>query len=248
MKYCILVLIVVINSLSTLAQSNINSQQHQRADHETVLGFAEQYDSLPKLHFAVVSQDEYNKLPQNRHWTLPQPERYKEYFFINTTAGKQKFKRYKDDGMGKGWNGDELLGYSPLLNLYAICSNSTAEGIGFSTLFLLDGRNGFQYHIVSWGDWHVSIPVPSVNNRFFAYYTNTEYKHKNTDLCILSFHPAAEKGKAFKPFASLHSDEFAIEDMRWVDDTTLYIKGYEEIYENQQWVKKYQYYKTGIPR
>jgi hypothetical protein len=248
MKYFVFVLIIVANSLCALAQRKGSGQVQHSAGNETVLGFAEEYDSLPKLAFAVASPDEYNQLPQNRLWTKPSLKVNRGYFFINTSAGKQKFKQYKDDGVNEGWNGDELLGYSPLLHLYALCSNSSAEGIGFSTLFLLDSKNGFRYQIVSWGDWHVSLPVPSANNHFFAYYTNTEYKHKNADLCILSFNPTAEKGKAFEPFASLHSDEFAIEDIRWADDTTLYIKGYEEVYENQQWIKKYQYYKTKIPR
>jgi hypothetical protein len=45
-------------------------------------------------------------------------------------------------------------------------------------------------------------------------------------------------------YASYTSQDFAIEKIVWKTDNSFYVKGYEEVYENEKWVKKYKYYKT----
>ncbi|PYF74803.1 hypothetical protein [Pedobacter nutrimenti] len=246
MKNYVFMLMLLIPSLLAKAQRKTEQHKAPLNDNQIIIGYADQYEVLPKLKFTKATSRQYDQLVQKNSWTKPKLKLLKGYFSIRTREGKQRFKQYSDGGAGKGWNGYELLGYSSLLNLYALTANSTAEGIGFATLFLLDAKNGFRYHIASFGDWHVSLPQPSPKQRFVVYYSNTEYKHKNSDLGVLSFNPKAGKGKIFSLFASLHSDEFAIAQIRWANDTTLYVKGYQEIYEHQKWVKKYGYYKVEI--
>ncbi|WP_157263057.1 hypothetical protein [Pedobacter steynii] len=247
MKYKYLfIFLLSINCTSIYAQKKVNNQKISSDYREVILGTTEEYQKLPHLKLKSASAEDFDQLPETNFWTMPKVEKANHHFYIQTSKGKQKFKIYSNEGNQKGWNGYELLGYSHLLSLYAISSNSSSEGIGFGELFLLDPKNSFKYHISSFGDWYVSLPVPSTQHKNFAYYHNTQYQHKNSDIGILKFNAKAAAGKAFKPVASLHSDEFAVEEMRWADDNILYIKGFEEIYNCDKWIKKYKYYRAAL--
>lgn len=187
-------------------------------------------------------------MPSPKAWTMPYVETENGHFYIQTAKGRQKFKTYSNGGARKGWNGYELLGFLSRLNYYAISNNSSAEGIGFGQLFLLDAKNGFRYPVASFGDWHVGLPLPSVNYLNFVYYENTAYQHKNTDIGVLQYDPKAPVGQAWKAIASLHSNDFAVEEIRWASDSVFYIKGYEEVYQQQKWLKNYSYYQVELPQ
>lgn len=248
MKYKYLfVLILSINCRDIYAQKKVSTQKAVPDYREVNLGTAEEYEKLPNLELKPAAAADFDQLPEPKFWSMPKVEKENNHFYIQTSKGKQKFKMYSNEGKQKGWNGHELLGYSPLFRFYAISSNSSSEGIGFGELFLLEPKSSFKYHISSFGDWYVSLPIPSTQHQYFAYYYNTQYQHKNSDIGILKFDAKAAAGKTFKPIASLHSDEFGVEEMRWASDNVLYIKGYEEVYDGEKWIKKYKYYRAVMP-
>ena len=45
-------------------------------------------------------------------------------------------------------------------------------------------------------------------------------------------------------YCSKKNHRFAIEKIVWKTDNSFFVKGYEEVYENEEWIKKYKYYKT----
>lgn len=210
------------------------------------IGYYDTYEKLLKLTFEIITEDEFLSVKSKVNISDFIPEQNHSYFYIQTTEKKHKYKKYIDGGNDKGWNGYVFLGYNPALKNYILTENSTAEGIGFGGLFLLDSVTNFTYNIVSFGDSSVESPISSPNNKYLVYYDNSVYEHKNCDIGVLKINDKSNPKKYLTEYASYHSDEFAIEKMIWKSDTSFYIKGYQENYENEKWVKKYTYYKTTL--
>lgn len=211
---------------------------------EIDFGYYDKYEKLPKLKFIQISEDEFSMLEQRDFMDTRSPKQNKDFFFIRTAVKSYKFKKYKDYGGNESWNGYEYLGYYPETKLFAISENSTSEGIGFGQLTLLDSLSDYKFNIVSIGDDRVELPIPSINNNYFVYYYNSVYEHKNSEIGILKIHDRSNMSAYLSEYASYQSDDFAIEKIVWKSDKSFYVKGYEEVYENEDWVKKYSYYKT----
>lgn len=211
---------------------------------QVVLGYSEQFEKLPKLVFDTISESEFNQLQTKKYLTQLKPEQRGNYFFVQTAAQKHRFKKYADYGGEASWSGNELMGYYPALKLYALTENSTSENLGFGELFLLDSLTDYQYTIVSFGDGSVQLPIPSVQNKYLVYYYNAMYDHKDADIGILKINSKGQPEKYLTEYASYHSTDFAVEKIVWKSDHCFYVKGYEEVYENEKWVKKYKYYRT----
>lgn len=208
------------------------------------LGYNDTYDKLPKLTFDQISEAEFNSFHSKNFIQKLKIEEKDNSFFIQTSIQKHTFKKYTDYGGDESWSGYEFLGYYPALKLYALTKNATSEHIGFGELFLLDSINDYQYNIISFGDGSVELPIPSNNYKYLVYYYNSVYKHKNCDIGVLKINDKLKPQNYLTEFSSFHSDEFKIEKIVWKSDHSFYVKGYEEIYENKKWIKKYNYYKT----
>jgi hypothetical protein len=208
------------------------------------VGLTEKYEKLPKLKFVAISKTEFEKHQSDSFLEKPKMEKKGNYFFVTTQIQKHKFKKYKDWGGEESWSGTEFLGYYPKLKLYAMTSNSTSESLGFGDLFLLDKTNDYKYSIVSFGDGSVELPIPSKNNTYLVYFYNSVYEHKNCDIGVLKVNDKKIPARFFTEHTSYHSDDFAVEKIIWVSDNSFLVKGYEEIHENGNWIKKFNYYKT----
>jgi hypothetical protein len=208
------------------------------------LGYMDTYDRLPKLQFDTISESEFNNKRDKFTLLKPALKSKGNYFFISTNEQQHKFKKYNDYGDDKGYNGYEYVGYYPKLKLFALTENSSSEGLGFGELFLLDSITDYKYKIISFGDGSVTPPIPSPNNKYLVYYDNSVYEQKNCDIGILKINSKTSPENFLKEYAYHHSDQFAIEQLIWVTDNTIFVKGYEEVRENDEWVKKFRYYKA----
>ncbi len=141
------------------------------------IGYDENYQKLPKLIFETADEAEFLALEQKRYIETFKPEEKGNFFYIQSRLKKHKFKKYDDYGGKLSWSGFEFSGYYPATKLYAITEHSTSENLNFSQLFLLDSLNGYHYNIISFGDASVSLPVPSINNKYFVYFYNAVYDH-----------------------------------------------------------------------
>lgn len=235
-------------SISNIVKSDILNTKTQpkivENDKIIEIGYVETFDKLPKLVFDSISEIDFNKIKSNKFIEKYKAEEKGNFFFIKTESKIYQFKKYQNYGGEDSWNGNELFGYYPSLNLFAISKNSTSEGLGFGELFLLDKTNDYQYKIVSFGDGSVELPIPSPNNKFMVYYYNGVYQHKNCDIGLLKINRKSEPKKYFSEYSSYQSNDFAIEKIIWKSDNCFYVKGYEEIYENENWIKKYKFYMT----
>lgn len=208
------------------------------------LGYYDTYEKLPKLTFVKIPEKDFLKLEQKNYVVTQNPSKGKDCFYIQTAFEKHKYNNYKDYGAEKSWSGFEYLGYYPDFNLYAITENSTSENLGFGQLFLLDSLTDYKYNIISFGDVGVELPIPSINNKFFVYFYNSVYDHKNCDIGLLKINSKSDPSNYLIEYASYNSTEFAVDKLLWKSDNCFYVKGYEEIYENDVWVKKFTFYKT----
>lgn len=210
------------------------------------LGYADTYDSLPKLHFDIISESDFDKVHFEYSFTKPELKNKGVNFFVTTSSMEHNFKKYDDYGGDEGFSGYEFIGYYPQLKLYALTENSTSESLGFGELFLLDSLSDYTYKIISFGDGSVSAPIPSPSNKYLVYYDNSVYEHKNCNIGILKVNSKSSPKSYLTEYASYYSDEFAIEQLIWASDNTILIKGYEEVYENEEWVKYFKYYKANL--
>ena len=210
----------------------------------TDIGYSDKFDMLPKLVFDSISETEFGTLQEQTFISKIKTEQKEGNFFIKTNAAKHKFEQYRDYGGNKSWNGYELLGYYTKLKLFAINQQTTSEGIAFGQLFLLDSVTDQAYNIVSFGDGSVALPIPSPGNKYLVYYYNAVYQHKNADIGILKINNRAYPKTFLKEYASFNSTSFAIEQIVWKSDNCFYVKGYEEVYIKDKWIKQYKYYQT----
>jgi len=208
------------------------------------IGYPDTYEKLPKLTFETITEKEFLSLEPIKPMQIFKPEQNGNFFYIRTALKKHKFKKYRNYGGAESWSGFEYLGYYPASKFFAITENSTSESLGFGQLFLLDSLNDYKYNIISFGDGAVELPIPSINNKYFVYFYNSVYEHKNCDIGVLKVNDRLNPKNYLSEYASYTSQDFAIEKIVWKTDNSFYVKGYEEVYENEKWVKKYKYYKT----
>lgn len=208
------------------------------------VGYYERYQKLPKLTFEAVAEKEFLALVEKEYLQMVKPEQNDQFFFIQTALKKHRFKKYRDYGGEEGMSGYEFLGYYPDFKLFAITENSTAENLGFGQLILLDSANEYFYNIISFGDGSIALPIPSINNKYFVYFYNSVYEHKNCDIGVLKINDKSKPEAYLSEYTSYQSDDFAIEKIVWKSDRIFYVKGYQENYENKKWVKQFKYYKT----
>lgn len=208
------------------------------------IGYYEKYEKLPKLTFETTTEKDFLSLEQKKNIQSLKPEQNSNFFYVQTSSRKHKFKKYRDYGGAESWSGFVLLGYYPISKLFAIQENSTSDNLSFGQLFLLDSLNNYEYNIISFGDGAVELPIPSINNKYFVYFYNSVYEHKNCDIGVLKISDKSNPKNYLSEFASYNSKDFAIEKIVWKTDNSFFVKGYEEVYENDKWVKKYKYYKT----
>jgi hypothetical protein len=234
----------VFSSTVDAKDTNIKSAVDKNKENKhIVLGYADTYEKLPKLVFSKITQAEYETYTAEFLFAENTIEPKGNFLYVRTDIKKHKFKKYKDYGAQKGHAGAELLGYYTALNMYTISESSTAEGLGFSELALLDKKTDYFYHLISIGDGRVQLPIPSKNNRYMVYFYNAAYQPKSSDICVLKIGDKASPKNYLTEYASYHSDEFAIEDIIWIDDNSFVVKGYEQM-QNEGSKKKYQFYKT----
>ncbi|ENA1795658.1 hypothetical protein ABF176_002505 [Flavobacterium psychrophilum] len=208
------------------------------------IGYYEKYEKLPKLTFETITENEFLSLLPKKIIDTLKLEQNNNFFYVKTTLKKHKFKKYRDYGGEESWSGYKYLGYYPTSKLFAIQENSTSDNLGFGQLFLLDNLNDYEYNIISFGDGAVEQPIPSVNNKYFVYFYNSVYEHKNCDIGVLKINDKSNPKTYLNEYASYNSQDFAVEKIVWKSDNSFFVKGYEEVYENEEWVKKYKYYKT----
>jgi hypothetical protein len=233
----------------TTSKNNLSSEKpilEIDRSKKVAIGYYETYEKLPKLTFDTITEKEFLSIKQKKFIQSLKPLQDNNFFYVETAIQKHKFKQYKDYGGKENWSGFEYLGYYHNLKLYAITENSTDESMGFGKLFLIDSLNNYIYNIISFGDGSVELPIPSINNKYFVYYYNSVYEHKNCQIGILKINDKSHPKNFLTEYASYKSEEFAIEKIVWKTDNIFYVKGYEEIYENKEWVKKYKYYKTEL--
>jgi hypothetical protein len=214
-----------------------------KKDRHIVLGYSDTYQKLPKLVLNTITEAEYKKHTANFLFSENTTEPEGNFLYLETDLKKHKFKKYKDYGAQRGYAGAALLGYYTGLNMYAISESSTAEGLGFSELVLLDKKTDYFYHLVSIGDGRVQLPIPSKNHKYLVYFDNAAYQPKNSDICVLKVGDKANPKTYLQEHASYHSDAFAIEDIIWIDDNRFVVKAYEQVQDNG-WKKQYQFYKA----
>ncbi|TRX38021.1 hypothetical protein FNW52_03725 [Flavobacterium sp. ZT3R18] len=204
------------------------------------------FDNLPKLKFDTISENEYLKYSTIEVWKKTKVKKIGNYFYLKTQKQNHKLKIYKDYGGVESWNGSEFLGFCSNLDCYAITNNSTSEYSGFGELMLLNNQTDFKYNINSFGDGSVELPIPSKNTEFLIYYYNSPYENKNCDIGILKVSTKSDPQHFLREFASYHSNDFAIEEIKWVGDYIIYLKGSEEIHEEGKLIKMYKYFKTKL--
>jgi hypothetical protein len=237
------VLFIFFSTVDAKGNSIKSAAGKNKENKHVVLGYVDTYEKLPKLVFSQITQAEYETYTAKFSFSENSTEPKGNFLYVETDVKKHKFKKYKDYGAQKGHAGTELLGYYTALNMYAISESSTAEGLGFSELVLLDKKTDYFYHIISIGDGRVQLPIPSKNNQYLVYFYNAAYQHKNSDICVLKVGDKANPKTYLQEYASYHSDAFAVEDIIWIDDNSFVVKGYQKM-QNEGWKKKYQFYKT----
>ena len=212
------------------------------------VGYVANYDNLPKLKFEEISEKEFIKSNPITTTILPEIEKNDSHFTIKTKNDSFSFKNYKDHKGNEGWSGSEYMGYYPELAFHVVINSYTSGNLGFAELILIDDTTDNIFDIASIGDGAIAKPIPSPNKDYLIYYYNYIYEQKECFIALLKINPKERNNPKtyLTEHKSFDSKEWAIEEIRWSNNHTCLIKGYEEVYENKEWIKKFKYYKTEI--
>ncbi|MGV3460309.1 MAG: hypothetical protein ACO1N9_07640 [Flavobacterium sp.] len=210
-----------------------------------ILGAKEKFKNLPELQFFPSTEIEFSKYITAKKADLTMLDSL-PIFEIPTVKKHFTYRPYKDYGGEDGWKGIEVNNYYPEIKMYAVTNNWTSDDFGFSELILIDSITSKIYKVASFGDGAVSPPIISPDSKFMAYYDNTMFEQKGCTIGILKINSKKSPAKYLEEYRFYETEEFAIEEIRWINDTSFIVKGYEEVYENETWVKKNSYYKTSL--
>lgn len=225
-----------VNTLKTaLDTSNIFSAVKE-------IGYLDKYENLPNLKFEESSEVEFsNATPIKRSKNSTVASDNSHYYF---TTSREVIQLGKYD-LHKG---TQLTDFFSVKSWYVFTSHSTSEGLGFGTLCILDSITSLKYEIVSINDWNVQIPSLSSDGKYLIYYDNYTYQHKHCfiGVVIVNENQRENKNKYLVEYKSYESNDWAIEELRWIDASTIIIKGYEEKYTNGNWEKQFMYIKASL--
>lgn len=231
------------------SQNGVNNKDITPKDSNNIIpvGYVSTYDSLPKLSFEVISEKTFLDYKKRDKKTLmtSKPIQKDSFFYFNTQSKLWFFKNMVKDWQNlnhEHWY--EYMGYDRALKMYILTEYSVSENLGFGNLMLIDSLTNTRYELISVGDGNVEIPTSSPHNRFLVYYYNYEYEQKNSFIGLLKINNRQNPRTFLLEHASYESTDWGIEDLVWIDDNSFAIKGYEEVYENEKWVKHFSYYKS----
>lgn len=209
--------------INTIGVADENSDDNKVIE----IGYYETYEALPKFRIDSANESDFMLIPSREAFDKNNIEKRGSNLFIQTSKEKLKFKEYKNYGGEVGWSGSEYLGYNSQLKVFAIRNNSTAEGLGFGEMMLIDSVTNDQYKIISLGDYSVSLPEPSVNYKYMVYYQNPEYESGTLSIAVLKI-GQRDSGHFLKEHSGCFMDGgLSIEEIRWKNDKTFYLKMYK---------------------
>lgn len=233
---------------NTNEQKEVNNEDSSKLNTPSIsIGNISRYDSLPKLSFEKIDETTYlhYKSQQKSPLVVPKLRESDSFFYITTKFKKWAFKKatlHSGDIDGENW--DTFIGYYPALKMYAITHNSVSEHLGFGNLSLIDSLTSVQYNLISIGDGAVVAAIPSPNNQFLVYYDNAIYEDNNSFICLLKINSGQNTQNFLKEHASYRSNDWAIEDLVWMNDTSFVLKVYEERSENNVKIKHFSYFQS----
>lgn len=215
---------------------------------EITVGYADRYDSLPKIRFDAASKESFDRLPKQSQLIHKAPAMDKGMLAVPAGKGRLSLKKYDGSpGQGDGFRGWEYAGYFPLLKMHALLSHNVSEHIGFSDLVLIDSITADRYSIVSIGDDAVEVPIPSPGGRFLAYYYNPIYERNSSFIGILAVDAKDSRTKGpISELMSFQTKDWSVEEIRWAGSSSFIVKAYTVEIAGDTRTRKYAYYLAGL--
>ena len=206
------------------------------------------YENLPNLKFSKITKNQFDKAQSKQKNILPKIRKNDSFLFIKTKSENLKFKVYKDYKENGSWSGSEYVGYYPKLKFYAIQTNYIADYLGFSELTLIDSISNNKYDIISPGDGAIEQPITSLDKKYLVYNYNDMYEFQGCFIGIIKVDEFNKNNpkKYLTEFKSHTSEDWAVEEIKWKDNNTLFIKTYKEKLINKKKQKIFDYLKTNI--
>lgn len=211
---------------------------------ELAVGYADRYDSLPAIRVEIAEKQRYERATPAPKMIFTHVAIKKNTLLVSTGDGIITLKKYNDSsGQDDGFRGWQYMGYFPRLQMHALVSHSVSEHLGFSDMVLLDSATSDQYGIVSIGDAAVALPIHSPDGRFLAYYYNHVYEHNSCFIGLLEIRDGMIGAHArISEKASFQTKDWAVEDIRWIDNTSFIVKTYVLKGRGVMEEKQYTYY------
>lgn len=140
----------------------------------------------------------------------------------------------------------EHRGYIPSLHLHVIEEVSVGEFI-LGSLLLMDAQRHITYHMDSWSDATMSVPVLSPSGKHLLMHVNGITDPNRSMLVILEAYPE-EEGHAYRVVAQNHSEKWNIEGAAWMDASTFILKTDTRTYDQEKgkWVSRIEYKKARL--
>lgn len=211
---------------------------------EMIVGYADRYDSLPQVRFQIAEKQLYEHAAPAPKMIFTHAYVEQDTLIVPTAKGRVSLKKYDDSPhQGDGFRGWQYMGYYPTLHMHALVSHDVSENLGFSDMVLLDSTTSDQYGIVSIGDAAVELPIPSPDGRHLVYFYNLVYDRNSCFIGLLDRSDGNDGSqRSISEKASFQTKDWAVEDIRWMDNTAFIVKAYTAIGQGALKSKQYAYY------
>lgn len=207
------------------------------------IGYTDQFDKLPKLNLVKSTQTKYDSISVENMLSQPKLFGDASHISIQTKKGMLNLKKYGSKvNSAQGFKGYQYAGYYPSLQIHALFSHHTAEHIGFSDLILVDDLNAKKYAIASVGDDAVQLPIPSANGKYLVYFYNWMYQRNSSFIGVLKVGSRKHPQTLLAEKASYETKKWAVEGIKWLNDSAFIVKASTENRNGQTKVKQYAYY------
>lgn len=164
---------------------------------------------------------------------------------VTTAFQTYQFNHYNPNNTQTGDRGYEFLEYDNNSKIYSLYHHFQNDDFGFTKLELIDSVTDYKYEFEVDNDFPFEKPVFSTSCSFFVTYINNLFEDNGSTLVLFKLNSKKDPKSYIQFIKSSTIVDFNIELVCWKNDSTLLLKCFKIIEENEE-MKKEVFYQKAI--
>lgn len=165
---------------------------------------------------------------------------------VTTAFQTYQFNHYNPNNTQSGDRGYEFLEFDNNSKIYSMNHHFQNDDFGFTKLELIDSVTDFKYEIDVDCDSPLEKPIFSTTSTFLVTYVNNLFEDNGSTLVLFKLNSKKDPKSYIQFIKSSTNSDFNIELDCWKNDSTLLLKCFKIIEQNDEMKKEVFYLKTII--